>query len=150
MKSNYSQRTQKTQLSRKAMGDYLIRASVDKQIDKRIEEHKETMWKELMTYAQAVDATVLLASHYIDGKGAKRLRKYWEELIKLRVAYRLFFRDGNDYVEQYTGENAEDEAIVKELLSIGVDIKAWEAEEIKIDEKTGEVTFVKPEEVHND
>ena len=57
----------------------------------------------------------------------------------------MFFRDGNDYVEQYTGENAEDEAIVKELLAIGVDIKAWEAEEIKIDEKTGEVTFVKPD-----
>lgn len=30
--------------------------------------------------------------------------------------------------------------------AIGVDIKAWEAEEIKIDEKTGEVTFVKPDE----
>lgn len=151
MQANYGAKAQQqAKLGRKAMTDYLIRASVDKQMDKRIEEHKENIWKELMAYAEAVDATVLLAAHYIDGKGAKRLRKFYEELIRLRVAYRLFFRDGTNYVEQYTGENAEDEAIVKELLAIGVDIKAWEAEEIKIDEKTGEVTFVKPEEVHNE
>ena len=77
--------------------------------------------------------------------GKRKIRSLWEALIKNRIAYRQFFRDGTSYEEKVTGENAEDEAIVKELLSIGVDIKAWEAETILIDDETGEVSFIKDE-----
>ena len=45
------------------------------------------------------------------------------------------------YEEQLTGKNVEDEATLKALLDIGVDIKAWEREEIHLDKETGEVTF---------
>ncbi len=147
MKANYLQPVQRAQVSRKSMTDYLIRASVDKQMDVRLEEHKKTVWQEMMAYAAAVDATLLLTLHKVERMGAKKLRRIYEDLVRTRVAYRLFYRDGTHYEEQITGENAEDEAIVKELLAIGVDIKAWEAEDIVIDDETGEVQFIKREEV---
>lgn len=147
MKANYLQPVQRAQVSRKSMTDYLIRASVDKQMDVRLKEHEQNVWKEVMAYAAAVDATLLLTLHNLEHMGAKKLRRVYEALIRTRVAYRLFYRDGMQYEERITGENAEDEAIVKELMDIGVDIKAWEAEDIVIDEKTGEVTFVKREDV---
>jgi hypothetical protein len=62
-------------------------------------------------------------------------------MVRLRVQYKLFFRDGADYVEKEVGKNIEDTAILHDLKAIGVDIKAWEAEDIHVDEKTGEVTF---------
>lgn len=144
MQANYGARAERNaRLGRKAMTEYLIRAQVDNQMDKRIEEHKKEFWKDLMAYASAVDATVLLTLYHHVGWGKKRLRDFYEELIRTRVNFRKHFRDGSDYVEQYIGENAEDEAIVQELLKIGVDIKAWEAEDIVIDGKTGEVEFRK-------
>lgn len=144
MRANYLQ-TQRAKVSRKSMTDYLIRASVDKQIDVRIEEHKNNIWKEMNAYAAAVDATWFWTLHQQLGWGAKRIRRMYEAIIRNRIAYRQFFRDGTSYEEKVTGENAEDEAIVKELLSIGVDIKAWEAETIVIDDETGEVSFIKDE-----
>ena len=144
MRANYLQ-TQRAKVSRKSMTDYLIRASVDKQIDVRIEEHKNNIWKEMNAYAAAVDATWFWTLHQQLGWGAKRIRRMYEAIIRNRIAYRQFFRDGTSYEEKVTGENAEDEAIVKELLSIGVDIKAWEAETIVIDNETGEVSFIKDE-----
>lgn len=145
MKSNYFNRMQNIRVGRKAMNDYLIRTSVDKQMDKRLEEHKAAIWKEMMQYAAAVDATLLLSLHKTEGYGKIKLRRIYEDVIRTRVEYRLFYRDGSHYEEQITGQNAEDEAIVKELLSIGVDIKAWEAETMDIDSKTGEVRFFKPD-----
>lgn len=144
MRANYLQ-TQRAKVSRKSMTDYLIRASVDKQMDARIEEHKKNIWKEMNAYAAAVDATWFWTLHQQLGWGAKRIRRMYEAIIRNRIAYRQFFRDGTSYEEKVTGENAEDEAIVKELLSIGVDIKAWEAETIVIDDETGEVSFIKDE-----
>ena len=144
MRANYLQ-TQRAKVSRKSMTDYLIRASVDKQIDVRIEEHKKNIWEEMNAYAAAVDATWFWTLHQQLGWGAKRIRRMYEAIIRNRIAYRQFFRDGTSYEEKVTGENAEDEAIVKELLSIGVDIKAWEAETIVIDDETGEVSFIKDE-----
>lgn len=144
MRSNYLQ-TQRAKVSRKSMTDYLIRASVDKQMDARLEEHKKNIWKEMNAYAAAVDATWFWTLHQQLGWGAKRIRRMYEAIIRNRIAYRQFFRDGTSYEEKVTGENAEDEAIVKELLSIGVDIKAWEAETIVIDDETGEVSFIKDE-----
>ena len=141
MRANYLQ-PQRAKVSRKSMTDYLIRASVDKQIDVRIEEHKNNIWKEMNAYAAAVDATWFWTLHQQLGWGAKRIRRMYEAIIRNRIAYRQFFRDGTSYEEKVTGENAEDEAIVKELLSIGVDIKAWEAETIVIDDETGEVSFI--------
>ncbi len=144
MRANYLQ-TQRAKVSRKSMTDYLIRASVDKQMDARLEEHKNNIWKEMNAYAAAVDATWFWTLHQQLGWGAKRIRRMYEAIIRNRIAYRQFFRDGTFYEEKVTGENAEDEAIVKELLSIGVDIKAWEAETIVIDDETGEVSFIKDE-----
>lgn len=142
MKANYLQPVQRVQVSRKAMADYLVRASVDKQIDARIREHEAKRWEELMAYAYAVDETMLYTLHECLGLGAKRLRRVWEAMIRNRIAFRQFYRDGSGgYEEQLTGQNVEDKAIVKQLMAIGVDIKAWEAEEIHLDEKTGEVTF---------
>lgn len=143
MRANYLQPVERARVSRKSMTDYLIRASVDKQIDVRIEEHKKNIWEEMNAYAAAVDATWFLTLHQELGWGAKRIRRMYEAIIRNRVAFRQFYRDGSGYVEQLTGHNAEDEAIVKELLSIGVDIKAWEAETIVIDDETGEVSFIK-------
>lgn len=140
MRSNYLRQEKQARLSRKSMTDYLIRASVDKQMDARIEEHKKGIWEEMNAYAAAVDATWFLTLHQELNLGKRKIRALWEALIRNRIAYRQFFRDGTDYQERVTGENAEDEAIVKELMSIGVDIKAWEAEEIVIDE-SGEVSF---------
>lgn len=144
MRANYLQ-PQRAKVSRKSMTDYLIRASVDKHMDARLEEHKNNIWKEMNAYAAAVDATWFWTLHQQLGWGAKRIRRMYEAIIRNRIAYRQFFRDGTSYEEKVTGENAEDEAIVKELLSIGVDIKAWEAETIVIDDETGEVSFIKDE-----
>lgn len=145
MRANYLQPVERAKVSRKSMTDYLIRASVDKQMDARLEEHKKNIWKEMNAYAAAVDATWFLTLHQELHLGKRKIRSLWEALIKNRIAYRQFFRDGTSYEEKVTGENAEDEAIVKELLSIGVDIKAWEAETIVIDDETGEVSFIKDE-----
>ena len=149
MRSNYLNKNKQAQLGKKTMADYLIRASVDKQMDVRLKEHEQNVWKEVMAYAAAVDATLLLTLHKVEKMGARKLRRIYEDLIRTRVAYRLFYRDGMQYEERITGENAEDEAIVKELMDIGVDIKAWEAEDIVIDEKSGEVKFYKPGELKN-
>ena len=126
------------------MGDFLIRASVDKQIDKRIREEQGKRMDELSAFAGAVDANWLYTLHTNPRTrfGAKRLRLLWEDMIRNRIALREFYRDGQGgYEEQPTGENVEDEVTVKALLAIGVDIKAWEREEIHLDKDTGEVTF---------
>lgn len=148
MKSSYDLQQRRAKLSRRSMTNYLIRSEMDSQMDVRIEQHKQLIWEELMAYAHAVDATLCLTLHQELGWGAKRIRKFYEAIIRNRVAHRLFYRDGTSYTEQATGHNAEDEAIVKELLCIGVDINAWEAEVIDIDNETGNVTFV-PGEVDN-
>ena len=145
MKSSLHYQNERVRVGRKSMSNYLIRTSVDKHMNERLEEHKAAIWKEMMQYAAAVDATLLLSLHKTEGYGKIKLRRIYEDVIRTRVEYRLFYRDGSHYEEQITGRNAEDEAIVKELLSIGVDIKAWEAETMDIDSKTGEVRFFKPD-----
>lgn len=142
MKANYLQPVQRAQVSRKAMGDYLIRASVDKHVDKRIREHEAKRMDELSAFMSTVDANWLYTLHTELGFGQKRLRRAWEAMVRNRIAIREFYRDGQGgYEEQLTGKNVEDEATVKALLEIGVDIKAWEREEIHLDKETGEVTF---------
>lgn len=142
MKSNYLKQTQKAQVSRQAFGRFLQRATIDECLDKKIKEHEAKRWEELNAYAAAVDATMLFTLHETLGLGKKRLRRVWEAMIRNRIAFREFYRDGHsEYKEQLTGQNVEDRAIQDALMRIGVDIKAWEAEAIIIDPESGAVSF---------
>ena len=143
MKSNYLNRQQSpARVSRAAMANYLQRATIDKHIDKRIKENEAERWKELHAYASAVDANWLYTLHVEKHMGAKALRNLWEAMIRNRVAFRQFYRDGSGgYEEQPTGQNVEDEATLQQLKSIGVDLKAWEDELIIVDPESGEVSF---------
>ena len=142
MKANYLQPARKAQVSHKAMDEYLLRASVDRRIDERIREHNEDRLEELSKFIGVVDANWLYTLHMELGFGKKRLRRAWKAMVRNRIALREFLRDGHGgYVEQPTGANVEDEATLKELLAIGVDIRAWEREEIHFDKLTGEVRF---------
>lgn len=142
MKANYLRPVQRAQVSHKAMGNYLIRASVDKQIDKRIRDHNEARLEELSKFIGVVDANWLYTLHVHLGFGKKRLRRAWEAMVRNRIEMREFYRDGHGgYEEQPTGKNVEDEATEKALLEIGVDIRAWEREDIHFDRESGEVRF---------
>lgn len=63
MKSSYHYQNERVRVGRKSMNDYLIRTSVDKHMETKLEEHKAAIWKEMMQYAAAVDATLLLSLH---------------------------------------------------------------------------------------
>ena len=144
MRANYLQPMQRARVGKKSMADYLIRASVDKHLDKRIKEHEEKRLDELIAFAGAVDANWLYTLHTNPRTrfGAKRLRAIWEDHVRNRIAMREFYRDGSGgYAEQPTGQNVEDEATIKALLEIGVDVRAWERETIVVDPESGEVTF---------
>lgn len=142
MRANYLKIAERAQVSKKAMGEYLLRASVDKQIDKRIREHNEERLEELNKFIGVVDANWLYTLHVSLGFGKKRLRRAWEAMVRNRIEMREFYRDGHGgYEEQPTGKNVEDEATEKALLEIGVDIRAWEREDIHFDRESGEVRF---------
>lgn len=96
-------------------------------------------WKELNAYATAVDATIMMTLHRRYRFRAPVLRQIYEDMIRLRVEYRNFFR-GDDYELQETGKNIEDAAILHDLMAIGVDLKAWE-DGIEYNVNTGEVSF---------
>ena len=95
MKANYLRPVQRAQVSHKAMGNYLIRASVDKQIDKRIREHNEERLEELSKFIGVVDANWLYTLHVSLGFGKKRLRRAWEAMVRNRIEMREFYRDGH-------------------------------------------------------
>ena len=144
MRSNYLRPMQKAQISRKAMASFMTRAAVDDRMEKIIRKHEDKRIDELSAFAGAVDANWLYTLHTMKGVrfGKKRLRRAWEEMVKNRIAFREFYRDGHQrYEEKPTGQNVEDEATVKELLAIGVDIRAWERQEIIVDHDTGNITF---------
>lgn len=137
-------RTQ-VQVSRRAMADYMLRA--------RAEEHAQAEWdrcnltrqQELQNYATSLDATMLWALHVHPRlkMGKKQLRDFWELLIRTRVEFRTFYRgDADTYELRNTGENAEDIALISALRDIGVDLEAWEAEEVEINQRTGECEFI--------
>ena len=145
MKANYLNQQQPARVSRAAMTSFLQRANMDKHLDKKLKEHEAQRWKELSAYASAVDANWLYTLHVEKHMGAKALRNLWEAMIRNRVAFRQFYRDGHGgYEEQPTGQNVEDEATLQQLKSIGVDLKAWEEEPIIVDPESGEVTFGLP------
>ncbi len=142
MRSNYLQPMKKAQISRKAMAGFMTRVAVDDRMEKIIKKHEDKRMDELSAFAGAVDANWLYTLHKELGFGRKRLRRTWEAMVRNRIAFREFFRDGHSaYVEQPTGRNAEDDATVKALLAIGVDIRSWEREEIVVDHESGQVTF---------
>ena len=142
MRSNYLQPMKKAQISRKAMAGFMTRVAVDDRMEKIIAKHEGKRMDELSAFAGAVDANWLYTLHKELGFGRKRLRRAWEAMVKNRIEFREFFRDGSSaYVEKATGQNVEDEATVKALLAIKVDIRAWEREEIVVDHNTGQVTF---------
>lgn len=146
MRSNYLQPMRKAQLSRRAMADFMTRAAVDGRVETLIKKHEGKRMDELSAFAGAVDANWLYTLHNMKGVrfGKKRLRRAWEEMVRNRIALREFYRDGHQaYIEKPTGQNVEDEVTVKALLDIGVDIRAWEREEITVDHVTGEVKFKK-------
>jgi hypothetical protein len=122
----------------------MTRAAVDDRMEKIIRKHEDKRIDELSAFAGAVDANWLYTLHTMKGVrfGKKRLRRAWEEMVKNRIAFREFYRDGHQrYEEKPTGQNVEDEATVKALLEIGVDIRAWERQEIIVDHDTGNITF---------
>lgn len=130
------------QVSRKTMADFMIRATAEQHAREEWDRLCQKRGEELEAYATALDATMLWTLHSELGWGAKRLRRFWETLIRNRVEFRSFYRgDMATYEVQNTGENAEDFALVAALRDIGVDLEAWEAEPLEIDNKTGEVTF---------
>ena len=146
MKANYLKQAQKAQVSRQAFGRFMQRATIDECLDRKIKEHEAKRMDELSAFAGAVDANWLYTLHTELHFGRKRLRRAYEAMVKNRIAFREFYRDGHSaYVEKPTGQNVEDEVTVKELLSIGVDIRAWEREEIVVDRESGEVSFRKSE-----
>jgi hypothetical protein len=124
------------------MNNYLTRVAVDGRVEQLIKKHEGDRIDELSAFAAAVDANWLWTLHKMKGTryGKKRLRRSWEEMVRTRIAFRELYRD-NKYAEQLTGQNVEDDATIKALLEIGVDIRAWEREEIHYDKDTGEVTF---------
>ena len=138
---NYLKTMEKPMISKRAMLKYEIRSSVEADIYDHAKALDEQRIKELNAYATAVDATLFLTLHHRYRFTAETLRAIWEDMIRLRIESRLFFRGDGEYVEQETGKNIEDTAIFHDLMAIGVDIKAWEDEEICVDEVTGEVTF---------
>lgn len=124
------------------MAGFMTRVAVDDRMEKIIKKHEDKRMDELSAFAGAVDANWLYTLHKELGFGRKRLRRAWEAMVKNRIEFREFFRDGTTaYVEQPTGRNVEDDATVKQLLAIGVDIRSWESEEIVVDHNTGQVTF---------
>jgi hypothetical protein len=126
------------------MASFITRAAVDDRMEKIIRKHEDKRIDELSAFAGAVDANWLYTLHTMKGVrfGKKRLRRAWEEMVKNRIAFREFYRDGHQrYEEKPTGQNVEDEATVKALLEIGVDIRAWERQEIIVDHDTGNITF---------
>lgn len=144
MIANYLKPVQNARVSRNALGRYLQRAAIDECLEKKLQKHEEGRKEELSAIVGAVDANWLYTLHNMKGLrlGKKRLRKAWEEMVRNRIALREFYRDGHGgYEEQPTGQNVEDEVTIKELLKIGVDIRAWEAEPIIIDHESGEVSF---------
>jgi hypothetical protein len=142
MRSNYLQPKKKAQISRKAMAGFMTRVAVDDRMEKIIKKHEDKRIDELSAFAGAVDANWLYTLHKELGFGRKRLRRIWKAMVKNRIEFREFFRDGTGgYKEQPTGQNVEDEATVKALLDIGVDIRAWERQEIIVDHNTGNITF---------
>lgn len=119
------------------------KAMVDEQIKRQIGSIEDARRREMQDYADALDATMLYTLHQELGLGAVRLRRLWEAMIRNRIEARLFFRDGDGtYEELPTGHNIEDLGIHAELRKIGVNLKEWEEEEIHVDDKTGEVTFI--------
>lgn len=119
----------------------VARAMVDEQIKRQVGTMEDARRREMADYADALDATMLYTIHKELGLGAVRLRRLWEAMIRNRIEARLFFRDGDGYEELPTGHNIEDLGIHAELRKIGVDLKAWESEEIHVDTETGEVSF---------
>ena len=130
------------QISRSAMQRFEIRAEVQK----KYEEIRATERSELEEYAKAVDATMLWTLHTEYGFGKKRLRKFWENLVRTRIEFRGFYRgefSASDESEDRTGNTVEDHAFIAAWRNIGVDLLQWEAEVFKVDEVTGEVNFIK-------
>ena len=142
MKSNYIRTIEKPRVAKNAMANYLTRVAVDGRVEQLIKKHEGKRMDELSAFAGAVDANWLWTLHKMKGTrfGKRRLRRSWEEMVRTRIAFRELYRD-NKYAEQLTGQNVEDDATIKALLEIGVDIRAWEREEIHFDRETGEVTF---------
>jgi hypothetical protein len=124
------------------MNNYLTRVAVQEHVEQVAKKHEGSRMDELSALAAAMDANWLWTLHKMKGTrfGKRRLRRSWEEMVRTRIAFRELYRD-NKYAEQLTGHNVEDAATVKALLQIGVDIRAWEREEIHYDKDTGEVTF---------
>lgn len=136
----------RVQVSRKAMADYMIRAKSEEHARAEWDRLCQTRSEELSAYATALDATMLwtLHTHPRLKMGKKQLRDFGEMLIRNRVEFRSFYRgDLSTYEVQNTGENAEDFALVAALRDIGVDLRAWEDEDLDIDNVTGEVRFIK-------
>ena len=63
MKANYFKKQQKAQVSRKAMANYMTRATVDGRMEEIIKKHEAKRMDELSAFAGAVDANWLYTLH---------------------------------------------------------------------------------------
>jgi hypothetical protein len=141
MKANWrrSQERSKPRIDPFAIKKFELRTELQDAVQAQANELDEKRWEELNAYATAVDATIMMTLHRRYRFTARVLRQIYEDMVRLRVEYRHFFR-GEGYELQKTGKNIEDTAILHDLMTIGVDIKAWE-EGIEYDTVTGQVTF---------
>lgn len=139
MKANWRRSQAAPHIGRVAFEKYKIRASIEEEMYDKAKQLADKRWDELNAYATAVDATIMMTLHRRYRFRAPVLRQIYEDMIRLRVEYRHFFR-GDDYELQETGKNIEDTAILHDLMAIGVDLKAWE-DGIEYNVSTGEVSF---------
>ena len=139
MNANWRRSQAAPYLGRVAFEKYKVRASLEEEFTKKVQEFDDRRWEELNAYATAVDATIMMTLHNRYHFTARVLREIYQDMVRTRVAYRQFFRD-EGYELQQTGKNIEDTAILHDLMAIGVDLKAWE-DGIEYNDVTGEVTF---------
>ena len=133
MKANVKGAMAKVQAPHVAFVKHQLRAEVEKEVQKIIDEHEYKRREELEAYARALDETLIYTLHKELGWGIKRIRRLWEAMYRTRLEARMFFRDGSSaYEEQETGKNIEDLGIRAELRKIGIDLGAWLTEEIEV------------------
>jgi len=92
---------------------------IDELVDKAVHEEALRVEKELRA---DVDAMILYVLHAHYGWGKKRLREFWDVFIEEHRELR------NHYEMHSPGDNAY--LARRKLQEIGVDVMAWEAEDV--------------------
>ena len=135
MKANVQGAIERARAPHVAFARHQMRAEVEKEVMKLVDQHEGKRRAELEAYALALDETLAYTLHKELGWGRRRIRRLWEAMYRNRIEARMFFRDGSTaYVEQETGKNIEDLGIRAELTKIGIDMPAWMREGFEVPE----------------